>query len=430
MESIWTKNAEFCGGATLDGDIKCDVLVIGGGMAGILCAHELTVKGVDCILVEADTLCGGITKNTTAKITVQHGAVYSEIVKKYGDMAARIYFGAQNSALLKYQEMCRDIDCDFETQDAVLYSRDNRTLIEKEAAAYKKAGIKAEFTENVGLPFSAVGLRISGQAQFHPLKFAFAAAEKIRVFEHTKVLEFTPDTVVTNRGKIKAEIIIVATHFPIINRHGAYFLKMYQHRSYVVALSGADEVDGMYVDADKKGLSFRNYNGLLLLGGGSHRTGKKGGGWTELQDFAKRHYPHARQVARWATQDCMTLDGIPYIGQYSRNTPNLFVATGFNKWGMTSSMVAATLLTDMIMGQKSSYEDVFSPSRRILHPQLAVNAAESIAGLITPTAPRCPHMGCALKYNRQEHSWDCPCHGSRFTEEGELIDNPATDDRK
>ena len=125
----------------------------------------------------------------------------------------------------------------------------------------------------------------------------------------------------------------------------------------------------------------------------------------------------------------MTLDGMPYIGRYSEKTRRLYVATGFHKWGMTSAMVAAQVLTDLIQGRESRFERLFSPSRSILHPQLAANAAQSAVGLLTP-GPRCPHMGCVLKYNRQEHSWDCPCHGSRFTREGKLINNPATDDKK
>ena len=224
--------------------------------------------------------------------------------------------------------------------------------------------------------------------------------------------------------------IIVATHFPILNKHGSYFLKLYQHRSYVLALEGAQKVDGMYVDEDKKGLSFRNYGDRLLLGGGSHRTGKKGGNWHELEKFARKHYPSARVVGKWATQDCMSLDSVPYIGQYSKNTPDLYVATGFNKWGMTSSMVASMILSDLVQGKPNEYAQVFSPSRSILRPQLAVNALESTFGLLTPTVPRCPHLGCALKYNKAEHSWDCPCHGSRFTESGEVINNPATDDKR
>ena len=134
--------------------------------------------------------------------------------------------------------------------------------------------------------------------------------------------------------------------------------------------------------------------------------------------------------ARWATQDCMTLDGIPYIGPYARRLENIYVATGYNKWGMTAAMVAARILTDAVQGRQNDYAAVFSPARSVWHRQLALNAAESVIGLVTPSRPRCPHMGCALKYNAQEHSWDCPCHGSRFAEDGTLINNPATDDKK
>ena len=157
-------------------------------------------------------------------------------------------------------------------------------------------------------------------------------------------------------------------------------------------------------------------------------TGKAGGGWTELESFAKRNYPGAQEKYRWATQDCMTLDSVPYIGRYSKRTPTMYVATGFNKWGMTSSMVSAMLLADMITGKDNPYAEVFSPSRTILRPQLAVNAAEATLNLLTPSKKRCPHLGCALKWNKQERSWDCPCHGSRFEESGKLIDNPAAGD--
>ena len=125
----------------------------------------------------------------------------------------------------------------------------------------------------------------------------------------------------------------------------------------------------------------------------------------------------------------MSLDGVPYIGRYSRGTPEMFVASGFNKWGMTSSMAAATILADLVQGRDNPYAEVFDPSRSILRPQLAVNGAETIFSWLTPTVPRCPHMGCALKFNRAERSWDCPCHGSRFDKSGKLIDNPATDDK-
>ena len=186
----------------------------------------------------------------------------------------------------------------------------------------------------------------------------------------------------------------------------------------------------MYLAAEENGLSFRHYGDTLLLGGGGHRTGKKGGGWRELEEKVREFYPEAKITHRWAAQDCMSLDGIPYIGQYSKNTPNLFVASGFNKWGMTSSMVSAKILADLVQRKPNPYTEVFSPSRSMLHMQLGLNLLETTMNLLTPTVPRCPHLGCALKWNQQEHSWDCPCHGSRFQQDGTLIDNPATGDLK
>ena len=121
----------------------------------------------------------------------------------------------------------------------------------------------------------------------------------------------------------------------------------------------------------------------------------------------------------------MSLDEIPYIGRYSKNTPNLYVAAGFNKWGMTGSMVGAMLLCDMVLEKKNDFADVFNPSRSMLKPQLLSNAFETTKSLLTPTIPRCPHLGCALKWNPAEHSWDCSCHGSRFAEDGRVLDNPA-----
>ena len=184
----------------------------------------------------------------------------------------------------------------------------------------------------------------------------------------------------------------------------------------------------MYVDEAKTGFSFRNYGGLLLLGGGGHRTGKNGGNWQELRDFAKKNYPGAVEKYCWAAQDCMSLDSIPYIGKYSKNTPNLYVAGGFNKWGMTGAMTAAMLLCDMVCGRRSDFEELFDPSRNMIRWQLLINGFESAKNLLTPSRKRCPHLGCALKWNPAEHSWDCACHGSRFDESGRVLDNPANGD--
>ena len=431
MESVWSKTAVRPRFDKLNVNKRVDVLIIGGGIAGILCAHKLKRVGVDCLLAEADEICGGITKNTTAKITLQHGLIYHKMIDRFGESKSRLYAEAQSNAIKEYARLCENIDCDFETRDNYVYSLDDRKKIEKEVAALNRIGIKAEFSDAKELPFSVAGaVCIKDQAQFHPLKFLYEIAKDLPIYEHTKVVELMPYKAKTNHGEITYKKLIIATHFPMLNKHGLYSLKLYQHRSYVLALKNAQTLNGMYIDESGTGLSFRNFGDLLLLGGGGHRTGKQGGCWKELEDFANRNYKSAEITARWATQDCMTLDGIPYIGQYSKSTPDVFVATGFNKWGITNAIVAAEILCSLVQGKANPYATVFDPSRTVLHPQLAVNALESTLGLLTPTAPRCPHLGCALKYNRAEHTWDCPCHGSRFTANGELIDNPATGDKQ
>jgi len=426
MESVWTKTSIRPRFKKLQGDISVDVLVIGGGMTGLLCAYLLKERGISCVLAEAERICSGITKNTTAKITVQHGLIYDETARRFGMDGARLYYKAQNEALKKYRLLCKEVSCHYEDQPAFVYSKRDLRKLEREADVLNRIGCPADLVRDLPLPVAASGgVRVPHQGQFHPLKFAFHLAKDLPIYEQTKVDHLSRHTAFTDSGQIRFQKAIVATHFPFINKHGSYFLKLYQHRSYVLALENAPDIHGMYVDEDEKGLSFRNHQGLLLLGGGSHRTGKQGGNWKELEAFARKHYPQAKILDRWATQDCMTLDGIPYIGPYSANTSDLYVATGFNKWGMTSSMVAAQVLCDIVEDKENEYASVFSPSRTMLRPQLFLNIAESASGLLTPTVPRCPHLGCALKYNAAEHSWDCSCHGSRFTSGGKLIDNPA-----
>ena len=429
MGSLWEKDVKPLHFEALDGNRTTDVLIIGGGIAGLMCAYKLKNAGVDCILVEASRICGGITKCTTAKITLAHGLIYSKLVKHIGKERAGLYLQAQLNACKEYERLCRDIDCDYEVRPSYVYSLHSRKKIEEEIAALNALGAPAAFSKASELPIEVAGaVCVSNQAQLHPLKLLYSLARELPVYENTKVLELKPGKAVIKGGSISCKKIIAATHFPLLNKHGAYFLKLYQHRSYVIALKGAQKINGMYVDESDKGLSFRGSGDLLLLGGGGHRTGKSGGCWQELEAFAKKHYPKAEIVAKWATQDCMTLDRVPYVGGYSRATPNLFTATGFNKWGMTNAMVSANILCDLVQGKPNPYASVFSPSRSVLKPQLAINAFEAVRGLVTVSSPRCPHMGCALKYNSAEHSWDCSCHGSRFTDKGELIDNPATDD--
>ena len=429
MESIWHESVRLPQFPHLEGEVSTDVLIIGGGMAGLLCAYQLKQAGIDCVVTERKRIASGVTGSTTAKLTSQHGLIYGKIAKQFGLEAAGLYLKANEEALAEYRAMCAKIPCDFEEQCHTVYSRQGVQALEAELAVLSRLGYPAELIGSLPLPFpTAGGVCFPHQAQFHPLKFLSGIVKDLTVFENTPVVSLTKSGAVTEHGIIQANAVIVFTHFPLLNKHGSYILKLYQQRSYVLALKNAPIPEGMYLDARKNGLSFRHWGDTLLLGGGGHRTGKSGGGWAELEAFAREHYPDAEIVGRWATQDCMSLDGLPYIGQYCASTPNLYVATGFNKWGMTTSMAAARILTDLICGKENPYAALFSPSRSILRPQLGINAAEATASLLTPARKRCPHLGCALKWNPQEHSWDCPCHGSRFSEDGQLLDNPSTGD--
>ncbi len=413
----------------LEGDLHRDVLVIGGGMAGLLCARWLTDAGVDCVLVEQNRIMSGVSGRTTAKITSQHGLIYHKLLRRFGKETAFLYWRANEDALAAFRQLGEKLDCDYQQQSSYLYTTDDLQMLEQEFAAYEQLGIPAKWEMSLPLPFPVAGaIGFSNQAQFHPMKLASQLSKGLKIYEDTKVLAFVGNRVETPSGNIVAEKIIVATHFPMLNKHGAYFLKLYQQRSYVIALENASDVNGMYLDCRENGLSLRSAGPWLLLGGGGHRTGKNGLGWHLPEEAAQAYYPQARIVSHWATQDCMSLDGMPYIGNYSRGTNNLYVATGFQKWGMSSAMVSAMVLTDLVLGKENPYAALFSPSRSILHRQLLYNGVGAVANLLRPTKPRCPHLGCALRWNEEEHSWDCPCHGSRFDKDGKVLNNPATKD--
>lgn len=429
MSELWTWGLTPPRFSSLQGDAQTDVLIIGGGMAGVLCALRLQELGVRYLLVEGRRIGGGITGGTTAVLSAQHGAIYQDLMDKKGPERAGQYLQANLQAVERFRELSQGIDCDFEDAPSIVYSMTDRRRMEREAKAVRALGFRARFLDEVPLPHAVAGaVEFPHMAQFHPLKFLYAVARDLNIREKTFVRKLQGHTAITNRGTIQAEKIIVATHFPFVNRHGLYFMKLYQRRSFVIALKNAPKLTSTLEDDAVGGIYLRSWGDYLLVGGGDHRTGKRGGGFEVPRAFARKYFPEAQEVCAWGNQDCMSLDDVPYIGRYSPGFPHVFTATGFNAWGMTSSMVAAELLADLALGRKNELKKLYSPSRSMLTGQLAANIGETLADYVNPTRHRCPHLGCALRWNPAEHSWDCPCHGSRFTEDGKLIDNPAMRD--
>lgn len=487
-ESIWiqkqyryaSESEERTSRSPLQTDITTEVAVIGAGLAGILTAYLLMERGIRVILLEAQEAGSGITKNTTAKITSQHSLIYHKLLTYKGQERAWEYAKANQYAIEKFEEIINhlEINCDYEILPNYIYTMDNVQKIRQEVEAAKKLGLPASFTRETTLPFQVkAAIRFERQAQFHPLKFLDEVAKKLTIYEHTRVTEIKEGgLILTDQGSVRAKQIVVTTHYPFINAPGFYFFKMHQEREYAVALMGEDiknkvHLDGMYRDADPDGYSFRKYKEFLIFSSGKHRTGqyKPLNAYKKLETDTRKFYPNSEIKYTWSNQDCMTPDSVPYIGRYSVVTPNIYVATGFNKWGMTSAMVSAMIISDMILGKENEYQKVFTPSRLMLdgggkflkdagiitvsllkehmkipHDQIK-DIAVGKAGVINRDGERygvyredndkyyfvttkCPHLGCSLEWNQNEMTWDCPCHGSRFDYKGKLISNPATRD--
>ena len=427
MTRLWNETVRMPEFEKLKGDRETDVLIIGGGLAGMLCAHMLKERGAEYILAEANVIGGGTSGGTTAVLTAQHGNIYTKITKKYGKDAAKCYMEANMQAVEKYRELAGKFDFDFCDRDSYIYSPDDRRALKLEAAVVRELGFPAEYTESTELPMKTAGaVRFPKMAQFNPLKLIAALAEDAAIYEHTRITRVEDNKAYFEDGVIKAGKIIVATHFPIINTRGMYPIKLYQKRSFVLALENAPEFDGTYADISDRGIYIRNYGGLTIVGGGDCRTATENDGFQIVRQFTEEHFPEAREKYAWTAQDCMSLDDIPYIGYYSRSLDDVFVASGFNEWGMSSSMAAASILCDKIEGRQNELEWLFAPDRGIFTRQAAVNAAEAIVNLLSPGLKRCSHLGCALRKNEEENTWDCPCHGSRFDMEGNIIENPAT----
>ena len=492
MNSLWietTKNQLHL--KPLTQNLETEVCIIGAGLFGLTTAYYLTKQGKKVVVIEKDDIGEKVSGNTTGKITSQHGLFYSHLIDDYGINYAQKYLEVNEKAIQNIKEIIdtEQIECDFEEQSAYVFTtnQDEVIEIEKEVDAVNKLGKKAKLISNVDKPFKMkAGIEFENQAQFHPRKYMIGLANVI--LKDNQIYNYTTATdvqkygekfmITTDRGNVLADSVVLATHYTIVNFPGFYFIKMYQSTSYIIAIETNSKIpEGMYITAEEPVYSFRSakYNdkNIVLIGGGEHKTGEAiadNSHYTELEKKAKELYPDCKVLFRWNTRDCISLDKIPYIGEFSNLYNNVYVGTGFKKWGMTFSNIVGKIVSDKILGKQNEYEDLFTPTR--LKPiknrwevkNMLKETVDSIAlnkfkidpssvseiendnasimkidgenigiykdknGKLYAVSPVCTHLGCLLTWNNIDKTWDCPCHGSRFDYTGRNIYEPAIKD--
>jgi glycine/D-amino acid oxidase-like deaminating enzyme/nitrite reductase/ring-hydroxylating ferredoxin subunit len=498
--------------------IDADTVVIGGGIAGISTALFLKQAGVTVALIEADRIVKGVSGYTSGKITSQHLLIYRYLIDKFGFEMAKQYADANQAAIEKIASLikARGIDCDFFRKTAYTYAETDETmekvLVESEAA--KSLGLPAYIEEKVPIPIPVKGALCFGrQAQFHPRKYLLGLAGMIPG-NGSMVLENTRATGIKQYGSkgflinttsadIEAKNVVIATNFPFYDGPGQYYARMEAGRIYSFAMKlNTGFADGIFISAEKDIYSFRSQpykdGELIIAGGQEHVTGKVEDTmvrFVKLFKYVKQYYDVDHIEFCWSSQDNNTFDMVPYIGRYLPDGKNIYVATGFNGWGMTHGTISAMIITDMILGIKNPWSGIYDPARFKLRADKKAGGFEKSAkqgsdkktgttassgktGIVTgaETAdpygkikkirnmkeylkdlgpgqgkiseifgtkvalykhtdgsgyflnPICPHMGCLLRFNGAEKSWDCPCHGSRFSFDGKVLNSPAFED--
>lgn len=469
MNSIWkTYNSE--NSQSLKDNLERDIVVVGGGIAGFLTAYQLSEKGQKVTLIEANTMFSGVTKNTTAHIEALQGIKYSDFSDR---LTAKLYFESQLEAIKLYEDLINkyNIDCDFKRLDSYLYSLFDKKNVQKEYEILNNIGADVEYFEDITLLKQKVtaAIKLHDQASVEPIKLLSGIPIKFEVYENTRIIkiDYKEKFLYTEKYRIKAERIIIATNFPIIDIPGWYFLRMYKSNSYAISINSAENINGLYQDDVESGYTYRNYNDNLILGGLDHRTGRldKTNIYQTLKEKAAEIDLAGEVTHYWSTNDCITFDGLPYIGYYSKCSRDVYIITGFNKWGLANAMIGSVVLSDMLTGKENKYEKLFSPQRKMPFSfDIIVNLLCVIKSLvIKPLLPPlkcykklksgegdivmyhfkkravykdengeyhvcralCAHLKCQLQFNPVDKTWDCPCHGSRYDIDGNLITAPT-----
>jgi glycine/D-amino acid oxidase-like deaminating enzyme/nitrite reductase/ring-hydroxylating ferredoxin subunit len=484
-ESYWNATAPASDFPALAGDIEADVAIVGGGIVGVTTALMLKDRGLKVALVEARRVGEEVTGKSTAKITSQHNIAYTIIAGKFGEDGARIYAEANEAGLRTIVELTArfGIACNLERKPAFTYTNDEDEVgrIEKEVEAAKRYGLPASLTRDTGLPFEVLAaMRWDDQAQFHPVRYVKGLAAALpgdgcQVFEGSRVIDWDPHRVATDRGSVKARHVVMATHLPL-GQIGLFYAEAYPHMHPVIMgrAEAARVPPGMYISVETPRHSVRGHRDddgqdWLILAGPSFKHGHvddERESFADLEQFAARHFG-VRAGYRWTNEDYTPMDHVPFIGWSSSLGDSYLVATGFNAWGISNGTAAAILIADLIEGRDNDWLKLFDATRikpiagarefvagnaetashlvggylsRKPHDLAALAAGDAAIlkldgknvaayrderGTVHAVSAVCTHMGCILGWNDTDRSWDCPCHGSRFDLDGSIIHGPA-----
>lgn len=487
--SVWLSETEVPEYPKLRGTVNADVAVVGAGITGLTTAVLLGLAGLDVVVIEADRVASGTTGHTTGKVTSQHTLIYDRLIRQQGEEVAQSYATANQEAVGMVQQLAagHEEEVGLQSASAFVYASDSegQEKIEAEFEAATSLGLPARLGPRPELPFTVAGvLEFEGQAYIHPVRYcrhlarAFVA-NRGRIFEQSRVtgLDESRDRVELSAsgGGVVAEQVVVATLLPFTDK-GGFFARTRPSRAYgVAAVLGSPPPTGMYIGTGSPVRSFRPWpeggpNGIIFVGE-THDTGEPEatpGRWGELERWARENFEVESFEYRWSGQDYSSADGMPYAGR-SPLAGRTWVATGFNKWGLSNGTAAARIITDGIMGRENPHEKTFDPRRvggvTALSQLVADNArvarhlvgdrfdrlraspieelargeggivdadGETVAGYrdtagaLHAVSPTCTHLGCTVLWNDAEDSWDCPCHGSRFSIDGAVLTGPAT----